>query len=128
MAQKKFSEFTLQTVAQIIASPQYSFFYLVGHNEFSNENIKIPFSGIIDLVSSSLGAIVETGEITDTDVYELTTDAADYAGYPDSKVFVYLNGQEGYTSVEAVVDLSQGTITFPYQMLGTNYLRIVMFK
>lgn len=128
MAKKKFSDFTLKTVAQIIASPEYSFFYIAGHNEFSDDNIKIPFSGLVDLISGSLGAIVETGEITDSDTYTLTTDPNDYVGYPDSKVFVYLNGQEGYTSVEAVVDLSQGTITFPYEMLGTNYLRIVMFK
>ena len=47
MANKKFSDFTAYTIASLMASPSSGYIYLVGHNEFTDENIKVPFNDFL---------------------------------------------------------------------------------
>lgn len=107
MAQTRFSDFTAYTVAELLVLASKSFIYLVGHNEFTNENIKIPFTDFITSVTGNYQTIEATLDEDSTYQNDLLI------GVEESNIWAFYAGQEiGTANIMSSFNTVTGIITF----------------
>lgn len=112
MATTKFSDFTAYTTAALLALASNSYVYIVGHNEFTDENIKIPFNDFIATISEF--SIIETTLSAAT-----TYQNDNLIDVSEANVWAFWAGQEMDTAnLISSFTSASGTITFTTAITG----------